>query len=113
LIKVKGFFEMEKTHSTKEEALAAVQEALDAAQQFGKFMVAVWAAEEEKIHMMTTTWDFPNKDLPVAQAQFNSRCEELVTPRVADGVVRSCYQNRAGSRACTSISSCAGRRGSQ
>ncbi len=72
-------------HETVEQALDAVQEALDQARKFDKFMVAIWASDEEssRVHMLTkTTWQFPMNDLYVALNQLRQAIKEDMEPEI-------------------------------
>lgn len=57
-------------HDTADEALLAVQRALQEATEDGKWMVAVWSVAGDQLRLLTrTTWQFPVGDVEVALTQ--------------------------------------------
>lgn len=57
-------------HDTADEALLAVQRALQEAAEDGKWMVAVWSVVGDQLRLLTrTTWQFPVGDVEGALAQ--------------------------------------------
>jgi len=54
-------------HEEMEQAVTAVEEAMESAKDDGKWMVAVWSVGEDRVYLRTrTTWSFPSGDVAIA-----------------------------------------------
>lgn len=56
-----------KLHLSPEEAMEVVQKALKKAQSAGRWMVAIWCVEGNRLYLVDrTTWEFPQGDYKAA-----------------------------------------------